>query len=113
MWDTGSYKLAAELKGHGSYVHSVLFSPDGTQLVSSSGDHNVRIWDTVSRGKRLEQIRAAEKLRTELTPTVVRLLAEYGQPPRVAEHLRSDPSLSEDQRRASFRVLLTRTQAGR
>ena len=50
MWDTGLYKLVAELKGHGSYIHSVLFSPDGTQLVSASGDHSVRIWDTVTIG---------------------------------------------------------------
>ena len=89
------------------------FSPDGSQLVSSSGDHTVRIWDTVSRGKRLEQIRAAEKLREELKPTVDRLLDEYGEPSGVAEDLRSDPSLSEDQRRAALRVLLTRTQASR
>ena len=113
LWDTGSYKLAAELKGHGSYVHSVLFSPDGTQLVSASGDPTVRIWDTVSRGERLEQIRAAEKLRGELTPTVDRLLDEYDETSDVAEHLRSDPSLSEDQRRAALRVLLTRTPARR
>ncbi len=111
MWDTSSYKLAAEIKGHGSYVHSVLFSPDGTQLVSASGDHDVRIWDTVSRGKRLEQDRAAKRLREKMGPRVGRLLREHTEPSRVAEILRGDSSLDEEERRAALRVLLE-TQAG-
>ncbi len=113
LWDTSSYKLAAELKGHGSYVHSVLFSPDGTQLVSASGDHDVRIWDTISRVKRLEQARAAKRLREKMKPRVDRLAGEHLELSRVAEILRGDASLHEEERRAALRVLLERTQAGR
>ncbi|KAL4081810.1 WD40-repeat-containing domain protein [Scleroderma yunnanense] len=33
------------LQGHIGYVTSVAFSPDGTKIVSGSGDSTVRIWD--------------------------------------------------------------------
>ena len=38
----------AELHGHTDYVHAVAWSPDGTRLVSGSGDFTVRIWDSLS-----------------------------------------------------------------
>jgi len=38
----------AELHGHTDYVRAVAFSPDGTRLVSGSGDFTVRVWDTLS-----------------------------------------------------------------
>ena len=38
----------AELRGHTDYVHAVAWSPDGTRLVSGSGDFTVRVWDSLS-----------------------------------------------------------------
>jgi WD40 repeat protein len=36
------------LEGHTAYVKSVAFSPDGTQVVSSSDDTTVRLWDATT-----------------------------------------------------------------
>ena len=33
------------LEGHSRFVHSVVFSPDGSRVASGSGDHTVRVWD--------------------------------------------------------------------
>ena len=33
------------LEGHSSYVSSVAYSPDGTKIISGSGDKTIKIWD--------------------------------------------------------------------
>jgi WD40 repeat protein len=62
LWDVASARRAggkevleaevAELRGHGDYVHAVAWSPDGTRLLSASGDRIVRIWDSLSAHER-------------------------------------------------------------
>jgi len=46
------------LKGHGSNVYGVAFSPDGKQLVSVSADKTVRLWD-------IEQKKALKTIATQ------------------------------------------------
>jgi WD40 repeat protein/tRNA A-37 threonylcarbamoyl transferase component Bud32 len=62
LWDVASAMRAggkefleaevAELRGHEDYVHAVAWSPDGTRLLSASGDRTVRVWDSLSARER-------------------------------------------------------------
>ena len=62
LWDVATARGAggkevleaevAELRGHDDYVHAVAWSPDGTRLLSASGDHTVRAWDSLSAQER-------------------------------------------------------------
>ena len=36
--------VAEQPSAHSSYVYSVGFSPDGTRIVSGSGDYSVKVW---------------------------------------------------------------------
>src|SRR5262249_1685724 len=53
--DVASRQQVAELHGHTDYVHAVAWSPDGTRLVSGSGDFTVRVWDSLSPQERTKQ----------------------------------------------------------
>ncbi len=56
LWETGSGKRIAELRGHESGVATVAFAPDGKVLVSGSYDKTVCLWDVSSR-KQLVQLK--------------------------------------------------------
>jgi WD40 repeat protein len=45
FYDFESGKLVALLKGHTGVIRSLAFSPDGTKLISGSGDNTAIIWD--------------------------------------------------------------------
>lgn len=45
LWDVSEGRLVKSLRGHGSSISSVAFSPDGQTLVSSSTDGQVILWD--------------------------------------------------------------------
>lgn len=47
LWDANDGTPAADpLKGHARTVGAVVFTPDGTRLVSGSNDHTIRVWHT-------------------------------------------------------------------
>jgi hypothetical protein len=62
LFETGDYTRQLDWGAHESagysYVHSLAWTPDGTRLVTASGDETVRIWDTRTRvASRLEHDR--------------------------------------------------------
>ncbi|KAG1814324.1 uncharacterized protein BJ212DRAFT_1244930, partial [Suillus subaureus] len=48
LWDAGTGEPVGQpLRGHTDSVWSVLFSPDGTRIVTGSRDKTVRLWHAV------------------------------------------------------------------
>ena len=52
VWDVGTGKEIAVLRGHTDRVVSAAFSPDGGKIVTASDDKTARVWDVVT-GKQL------------------------------------------------------------
>jgi WD40 repeat protein len=53
LWDLATGRLIRALRGHNARVQDIAFSPDGSRLLSGSGDkrsdeHSARIWDVAS-----------------------------------------------------------------
>ena len=48
VWNAATGRQVRELVGHPGGVFSVALSPDGTRIVSGSGDKTLRVWDTAS-----------------------------------------------------------------
>ena len=72
VWDSASGKELLTLRGHGSPVFSVAFSPDGQRIVTGSADQTAKVRDSASPNQvaawqaeehaaeqRLAQLRAA------------------------------------------------------
>jgi len=53
IWDTATWQELVTLTGHTEGVNDVVFSPDGSRLVSVSSDRSGRIWD-VETGDQLK-----------------------------------------------------------
>jgi len=56
IWDASSGELVQTLRGHTQPISSIAFSPDGSQLVSASINHDqLRLWN-VTTGKLINKI---------------------------------------------------------
>ena len=49
LWDADTGKLLAQLSGQQLSLSAIVFSSDGTRLISGSSDQTVRIWDVATR----------------------------------------------------------------
>jgi len=45
IWDVASGTLVSRVKGHSEWVCSVVFTPNGKRLVSSSADNTLKYWE--------------------------------------------------------------------
>src|SRR6185503_3847719 len=55
VWDVETGKVKFQLGGHQDYIASVSFSPDGNEIVTSSGDSTARLW--MSDGQLVKELR--------------------------------------------------------
>ncbi|KAJ6543138.1 WD40-repeat-containing domain protein, partial [Mycena capillaripes] len=60
-------------EGHTELVHTVIFSPDGRYICSSSGDNIVRLWDTVT-GQLLMQLKDPAVISLAFSPDGMHIL---------------------------------------
>ncbi len=51
--DNAAPGMVATMKGHTEAVYSVAFTPDGKYVVSGSGDHTLKVWDSAT-GKEIK-----------------------------------------------------------
>jgi WD40 repeat protein len=49
LWDAHNGEPRGELEGHNAYVTDLLFTPDGSRLISSSADQTIRLWNWTTR----------------------------------------------------------------
>jgi WD40 repeat protein len=76
MWDLESGEEIQRFEGHADWVRGVSFSPDGTQIISSSGDGTVRLWNVVGEdllqwiadNRYVRELTAEERERFHLSP---------------------------------------------
>ena len=48
MWDAATGQIKNILTDHRGDVNSVVFTPDGSTLMSGSGDKTIRVWDVAT-----------------------------------------------------------------
>jgi len=58
--DTSQWVELAVLRGHEGWLHTAMFSPDGTRIVTGSDDQTARVWDARS-GNQVAVLRGHER----------------------------------------------------
>jgi len=104
LWDTTHFENVAQLGGHTSYIYSLAWSPDGTQIVSSSGDGTVRLWDTRPLAEQVTAIRARATALPGIESRVARALAEGRNPQDALDALVKTGNLAPRERELAWQA---------
>ena len=67
MWRADGSGEPVVLRGHEGRVSSAAFSPDGTRIVTASGDNTARVWPLVGTLEQLAAYARSLKLPRQLT----------------------------------------------
>lgn len=106
LWDAETFEQVARLGGHKDYVYSLAWRADSQQLISGSGDHTVRIWDTVTMSDRVQARRERQAILVQVEPMVQRLFAELADAGKVVQRVKVDASLGTRARQVALQITL-------
>ena len=106
IWDAETLEPVARFGGHEDYIYSLVWRADSQQLLSCSGDHTVRTWDTQSLKDRVQARRERQTILADVEPMVQRLFAELADAGKVVERVKADGSLSLRARQVALQVVL-------
>jgi WD40 repeat protein len=48
VWDATTGEEQLTLDGHTAHIHTAVFSPDDSRILTSSGDHTAKLWDSTT-----------------------------------------------------------------
>ena len=112
LWDARTFEPVARLGGQEAYIFWLAWRADSQLLVSGSGDHTVRIWDTQALKDRMHARRDRQAVVARVEPMVQELFNELSDAGRVADSVKADTSLSRRARQVALQaVLATATKA--
>jgi WD40 repeat protein len=106
IWNPSDWRAIARLSTHADFIYSLQFSPDGSVLLSGSGDATARLWDTRTVAE-LHRLRADRLTRiAEVEAEVTMLLAGSGDPDAAARAVALHPWPDERTRECACQVAL-------